>query len=128
MNKWGEGHRQQGLTVVGWLVILVVVMVLGSAGIKVIPAYIEFNTISGIIQRTLQDSKVSLKSENEILSDIGRRFYVNTVKSIEPRDLLVTKEPSGMTVTVDYEVRENLFGNIDLVVVFFKEFSKDGSQ
>ncbi|MFN3715025.1 MAG: DUF4845 domain-containing protein [Alcanivoracaceae bacterium] len=112
----------------GWMVIGVVVVVFASAAIKTIPAYIEFNTIKGAVNSVLQDSKVGLKSENEIRSDIDKRFVINNVKAISAQNLGVLIEGGRVTVTVDYEVRENLFGNLDLAMTFSEDFRKDGRQ
>jgi hypothetical protein len=112
----------------GWLIILVVVVVFGSAIIKTAPAYIEFNTIKGLINSILQDPKVSLKSESELHSDLDKRFMINNIDAIQASDVAFSREGGRVTAIVGYEVRENLFGNLDLIMTFSGEFTKDGSQ
>lgn len=120
--------RMRGVSVLGWLIILVVVVVFGSATIKTAPAYLEYNTIKGLINSVLQDPKVSLKSENELRSDLDKRFMINNIDAIQASDVVFSKEGARITATVEYEVRENLFGNLDLIMAFTGEFTKDGSQ
>lgn len=117
--------KMRGLSVVGWLLVAAVVVVLGSAAIKIIPAYMEFNTIRGTLNSVLQDSKSALKSDSEILSDIDKRFMINNVKAITYHDIVVERQGNTMILSVDYEVRENLFGNVDLVMTFSDEFRKN---
>jgi hypothetical protein len=120
--------RMRGVSMVGWMLIAVVVIIFGSAGIKIIPAYMEYNTIKGTINNVLMDQKVALKSDREILDDIDRRFMINNVSSIRARDIGIAKQPNRVTLSVDYEVRENLFANIDLVMRFTEDFTKDARQ
>jgi hypothetical protein len=118
----------RGVSMVGWLLIGTVVVVFGSAGMKTIPAYLEFNTIKGAIVSVLQDSKAALKSEVELRGELDKRFMINNVKAITVNDVRFMKEVGGVTASVEYEVRENLFGNLDLAMTFSGEFTKDGRR
>ena len=120
--------RMHGVSMIGWLLIGTVVVVFGSAGMKTIPAYLEFNTVKGAIVSVLQDSKAALKSESELRGELDKRFVINNVKAISVTDVGFSKEVSGVIAVVDYEVRENLFGNLDLVMTFSGEFTKDGRR
>tara|TARA_Y100001972_G_C7595107_1_gene298277 strand:+ start:62 stop:448 length:387 start_codon:yes stop_codon:yes gene_type:complete len=120
--------RMRGVSMIGWLLIGTVVVVFGSAGMKTIPAYLEFNTVKGAIVSVLQDSKAALKSESELRGELDKRFVINNVKAISVTDVGFSKEVSGVIAVVDYEVRENLFGNLDLVMTFSGEFTKDGRR
>jgi hypothetical protein len=120
--------RMRGISMVGWLLIATVVVVFGSAGMKTIPAYLEFNTVKGAINSVLQDPKVSLKSENELRGELDKRFMINNVKAIQPSQVTFSKEGGRVVAIVNYEVRENLFGNLDLAMTFAGEFTKDGRQ
>lgn len=120
--------RMRGISMIGWLLIGTVVVVLGSAGVKTVPAYLEFNTIKGSINSVLQDPKVALKSENELRGDLDKRFMINNVKAIKVTDVNFSKEGGRVTAILEYEVRENLFGNLDLAMTFSGEFTKDGRQ
>lgn len=115
----------RGLSLVSWLLILVVVIVFGTAGVRMVPAYLEFTTITGLIENVLADSKVGLKSEGEIRSDLYKRFSINRVESISADDVAINKEGGRLDVSVDYEVRENLFYNVDVVMTFNRDFVKD---
>lgn len=117
--------RMRGLSMLGWIVVAAVVVVFASAGVKTIPAYLEFNTIKGAVASVLQDGKVALKSDNEILADIDKRFMINNVTAISYRDIQIEREGGSLVLVVEYEVRENLFGNLDLAMTFSEEFRKN---
>jgi len=48
--------QQRGISLIGWAVMLLVVVVLGTAALRMVPAYMEYNTISSSIKSLLQDS------------------------------------------------------------------------
>lgn len=120
--------RMRGVSFVGWMLILAVAVVFISAGTKIVPAFLDYSTISGIISSVLQDPKAGLKTDNELLSDIAKRFSINNVTAIAVDDIIISREGGKLTMSIDYEVRGNLFKNIDLVMSFDEEFVKDIRQ
>lgn len=116
--------RMRGLSMVGWMVVIVIAIVLGTAAIRIIPAYLEYSTINTAINNTLQDNRIIMQSDNEIRQAIDRRFSVNNVSAISSRDLAISKDGGRLYIGLDYEVREPLFGNIDIVISFQKDYEK----
>lgn len=115
-------HAMQGLSVAGWMVAIVIVVVFATAAMKIIPPMLEFNTIKGLIESVLSDTKLGLQSAEEIRNDIGKRFLINNVSVIGANDLEIVREGSDVVIGVDYEVRENFFSNIDFAITFKQEF------
>ena len=120
--------RQRGLSLISWMVILVVVVILGTAAFRMIPAYMEYNTVATTIRTTLQDNRAAMMSEGEIRESIRKRFVLNQVKVITPDDVEVYKDGAFLKAEVDYEVREPMFYNVSIVMTFQEEFSKDVRQ
>lgn len=120
--------QQRGISMIGWAVILLVAVVLGTAALRMVPVYLEHNTISSSIKSLLQDSKTALMSPGEVRGALSKRFTINQVKVISANDLVVTKEGGVLKVIADYEVREPMFYNVSIVMTFQDEFSKDVRQ
>ena len=120
--------RQRGISLIGWMVIILIAVVLGTAAFRMIPAYLEYNTISTAIRNLLQDSKVSMMSIPEVRESLNKRFTINQVTAIKIDDLVITKEGGIFKVAIDYEVREPMFYNVSIVMTFKEEFSKDVRQ
>ena len=116
--------RVRGLTMVGWMFLAIVVVIFGSVGAKTIPAYMDFNTVKTAINSALDDPKVGLMSVSEIQSGIDRRLLINNVDVIRGYEMQVEKAAGRVSVTVDYEVRKNLFSNLDVIMVFQREFER----
>ena len=114
--------RQGGLSLLGWIVVLIVLAVFGTAAFRMVPAYMEYNTI-----KSATDSKTALMSEREIRDALSKRFIINQVNAITANDLVVSKEGGRVSVAVDYEVREPLFYNVSVVMTFQDTFSKSAA-
>jgi hypothetical protein len=120
--------QQRGVSLIGWAVILLVVVVLGTAAFRMVPVYMEHNTITSSIRSLLQDSKTALMSPREIRDTLGKRFSINQVEAINVNDLAISKEGGILKISTDYEVREPMFYNVSIVMTFQDEFSKDVRQ
>lgn len=120
--------QQRGISMIGWAVILLVAVVLGTAALRMVPVYLEHNTITSMIKSLLQDSKTALMSPREVREALSKRFTINQVDVINVNDLIITKDGGILKVSTDYEVREPMFYNVSIVMTFQDEFSKDVRQ
>ena len=120
--------QQRGMSMISWAVVLLVVVVLGTAALRMVPVYMEHNTVSSSIKSLMQDSKTALMSPREVRDALSKRFTINQVDAISVNDLIITKEGGILKISTDYEVREPLFYNVSIVMTFQDEFSKDVRQ
>lgn len=118
----------RGMSVLGWMLTISLVVVLGSAAIRIVPAFLEYNTVRSVINSALSDPELHLQSEREVRSRIRRNFDINNVRSISADEVVIVKEGRRVRAGVAYEVRDPLIANIDLVISFEREFEKDISR
>ncbi len=116
--------RQRGLSLLGWVVVLIVLAVFGTAAFRMVPAYMEYNTIRSTINSVLDDNKTAMMSEHEVRGALSKRFTINQVDVIGVNDLAISKNGGDVTVGVDYEVRRPLFYNVSVVMHFEDTFNK----
>ena len=58
-------------------------------------------------------------SKSKILSSLEKRFDVSYVKDVTAKDVLVTKRGNTyLKVALEYEVVENIAGNLDVLITF----------
>ena len=117
--------HQRGLSLLGWVVVLIVLAVFGTAAFRMVPVYLEYNTIRSTINSVLADSKTALMSEREVRQALGKRFTINQVDVIGVGDLVINKNGGELAVGIDYEVRRPLFYNVSVVMHFEDSFSKN---
>ena len=125
MKTLQSPSKMRGMSVAGWMVTIIVIVVFATAAVKIVPAFLDFNTIKGLISNVLSDGKIGLQSPEEIRSDIGKRFLINNISVISPNDVEITKDGGELIIKLDYQVRENFVRNVDFLITFKHEFKKD---
>lgn len=110
-------QRQAGASLIGWLIILVLIGFIALVGIRVMPIYMESFTVRSELNR-LADSEVSAKDRPALVSAFLRRMAVNNVNSIGRDDIQFETVTGGLEMTVDYERRFPIAGNLDGVASF----------
>jgi hypothetical protein len=114
-------RNQRGVTMIGWIVLLVPVAIVVYAGIRVGPEYLNYYKVS----QALAETAVKLKSDEALTSksirdSLGRRFDTGYIENPAARDIVITKGEKGWEMTADYETTAPMFGNLYLLMSFKK--------
>ncbi|AEB57561.1 Uncharacterised protein [Ectopseudomonas mendocina] len=116
-------RSQQGLSILGWLVVLAVVAFFASTAFKVLPHYMDYMSMEKIITSVETDKAADVRTINEFYNHVSKGMQVNNIRDLNMRDALQVKvENNEFQVHLKYEKREPLIENLDLVVNFDKEF------
>lgn len=110
--------RQRGLTMFGFLLTAVVLVMAAMLAMKVVPAYIEYFSVKKILNAMAQDSGFNSKSNAEIRSDFERRAGVDYVSGVKGSDLIIKRERGVPVVSAEYAFRTKLMGHASLVIDF----------
>lgn len=115
--------NQQGLAAPGWLALFFVVAAVIMFSLKTVPHYIDYQTIVTIVEALSNQKSVHEMSNSEIREAIKKRFNINNIRNLDPKHVVAIERGKGMTsLEVSYERRENVIGNIDIVMVFKRTF------
>ena len=111
-------HRQQGLTVIGFLLIAAMVGLIGYGGIRLMPLYMNQMKV----QKILTDLKAEYEGENPSIQSlqnaIGKRLDVDYIDFPKRQDFAISKTDDGLRVNVSYEDRVPYIANLYLTAVF----------
>ena len=110
--------RQHGLTMTGFLFTAILLVSAAVVAMKLVPAYIEFFSIKKIFNTMSQDASLASKSNAEIRKDFEKRASVDYVSAVKPEQLVINRRGGTPVISVDYEYRTKLIGNISLVADF----------
>ena len=114
--------RQRGLTAIGWLATLVVLVSGILLTLKIAPHYIDFYTVQSVIDG-LPEQEVRNMSRAALHETLEKRFQINNLREFKIRDIITVERSRDATVLeVRYERRENLFLNVDVVITFHKRY------
>lgn len=116
-------RSQQGLSILGWLVVLAVVAFFASTAFKVLPHYLDYMSMEKIITSVETDKASDVRTVGEFYNHVSKGMQVNNIRDLNMRDAMQVKvENNEFLVHLKYEKREPLIENLDLVVNFDKEF------
>lgn len=111
-------YRQQGMTGLGWLVVLALIGFFSLLIIKMAPIYMEHYSIKTVLASLEKEPLITKKSPAEVRKLINRRLKVNGVYDFNRDNIKITKSSGVMNVDVSYEVRKHMAGNVDVLVSF----------
>ena len=113
-------YRQRGMTPIGWILVLLLIAFFALIALKLTPIYIESFTVGSVISDLKNEPGISSMTSREISTIIKKRFDINTITSVSTDDVYVEKLGDKMTISAEYEVRESMLGNVDILVSFNK--------
>jgi len=113
--------RQQGVTAVGWLIILSLIAFFVFLGLKLFPIYLENFNVQGSMKSLSKETGLYKKSKAEIRLLLEKKLRVNNIKSIKKKDIKISKRGRIVTVTIDYAVTTPLMGALTLLAEFHEE-------
>jgi putative transposon-encoded protein len=97
---------------IGTILMLIGIVLIAVAGLKLVPAYIEYFTIKKAITEIGNSGEIT--TPQQIRTAFQRRADVDDIVAVQARDLDITKED----VSFAYEKRVPLFANVSVVIDF----------
>ncbi len=114
-------QRQQGWSLTGLLIVLLVGGFFISVAFKLAPAYADHHTLKSIMEDTIEDRALISERKHDIESSIIKRMRINNMR-LAKDFMTIDKDKGTVTISVDYEVRTPLFFNVDAVMSFKEEY------
>ena len=106
-------NSQNGVSLIGLIIGLAVVVVLALFGMKLLPSFMEFRTAKATIQTIARQPNASVA---DIKKAFEARATIDGIDSIKPNDLEITKEGNEIVVGFAYRKEVPLFGNVGLYI------------
>ncbi|HHO59621.1 MAG TPA: DUF4845 domain-containing protein [Thiotrichales bacterium] len=114
-------HKQKGMTLISWVVILVFILFQVVMAMKIVPVYMADTSVKSVLERLTTDIDAKGLTNKKLKTLIEKRLRINNVYEIEPEDIKITKGRGEQHITIDYEPRGNLMGNLDYIIKFHHE-------
>lgn len=124
--KYPKGLLQQNGSALTMLIVALFFGSLLALGLKIGPAYLDDYTIREALEGLDGTEGLSRMGPAEVRNLINRRLSVNNISGFDAKQISIDKNGEFVVIKVDYEVRNNLFGNVDTVVHFQHEYELKG--
>jgi hypothetical protein len=119
MNK--SIKNQCGLTMISWLVIIVFLLFQAVIAMNVIPVYLTDASVKKIMQGLPKDPNALKTPASKLKELVAKRLSINSIYTIKAESIKVKKGRGENIVTIEYEPRGTLIGNLDFIVSFKHE-------
>ena len=113
----GFPQSQRGLSKWGWLIVLVLGAGLMTTVLRLGPHYIDYRIVGGVVER-LDASQVHNMSRDKIREHFSKQFRIENFRVPLKEMLTIDRNRERTIIDINYEVREHLFYNIDVVLTF----------
>jgi len=109
--------KQRGISLLGFLVVLVLTLFVAYIGMKLVPIYMNHYSVISAMKSLSEEPGVESMSEARMRDLLRRKFDLSYVQHVTPADIRIVRS-TGLEIVAEYEVRESLIGNLDAVVTF----------
>lgn len=116
-------HKQQGVTLIGFIMMSALVVMVGLIALKVVPVYISHFAVIKSIKDLDTLPKAELQQSPAAAAAylreyLSRKLYINEVRFISKKDMKIKRKRRAYQVSVPYVVEKNLISNVYLVFKF----------
>ena len=106
-------RMQRGLSIIGLIVILAIVIVVALFTMKVIPSFIEYRSARNAIEAIASQSP---GTPAEVRKAFENRSIIDNIETVKPADLDITKEGNQLVISFAYRKEVPLFRGVGLYI------------
>lgn len=110
--------RQQGISAIGGLLILIMVCCVALMAIRIVPIYLSYFTVKSTLEALARDSASREMSPPELYSALQKRFDIGYVNIVNARQVKIRQQGKERILSLAYEDRRALIANLDIVANF----------
>lgn len=113
--------RQSGITFIGWLILLVPIAIVGYAGIRVAPKYMQYFKISKAMEQTATEfAGDEQPNVTAMRRSLQNRFDIEDIDYPAVADIPIVRDGDNWVMRLNYEETVPLFGQLWLLLKFDK--------
>ncbi|AFJ01594.1 hypothetical protein Q7C_419 [Methylophaga frappieri] len=122
--------KQQGMTLIGWVLVLGLIGFFATLAMRLVPMYQEYYGVLQIMKSMETELKNNDLTKQQVMTLLQRRFNTGYISSVKEENIELGRGRNGAYVTrikIDYEVRKSFIAHISLVGHFVEEVDVEPS-
>ena len=118
-------RRQRGVTLIGWLILLIPFALVVYAGIRLLPVYLNYLDVAHTLDQVASEyrSGGGAVSADQIRTAIAKHFEIDEVTYPTAQDITLSRNGGRWRLEAAYDDYAPLFGSLSLQVQFDKTVS-----
>ena len=121
-------HKQRGMTLISWILVLGVAFLFGVAALRLVPVYLEYMKISSSLNVVQGEFGGQTPSVNDVRKALARQFDVNDVHIIKKDDVKIERQGGVYVMRATYDHRTPFVANVGFIVSFDKSVQITATQ
>ena len=108
---------------ISWMVIFAVVSIQGVMALRIIPIYLNYNSVKNVLNELNNQPRVKGASRKQLDELIKKGFKINNLYDLAKNKEALTykKIKNGYHVMINYEDRGPIWGNLEFAAKFSYE-------
>ena len=111
-------RRQQGMSIVGFLMVLALVIFTTYLGLRIGPIYLEYYSVVSAMNGVASERGSANYTPFDIRRKVLDRLYVSYSSENVKEEHVKVLRRNGVQLRITYEVRKPVIGNLDVVASF----------
>ena len=111
--------KQQGLSIIGFIIVLAMAVFVSYLGMRIVPLYMEYYSVVSALNGLASEKGSAKLSPDSIKRNVLNRLYVSYSENVKESHIKITRG-NGVNLRVKYEVRTPILGNLDVIARFDK--------
>jgi len=112
--------RQQGMTMIGVLFVLALLGVIGYAGMRITPLYLNYLKVSRSMEATASEFKGDSVDQAALRRTLEKHWQIEDIDSVSAKDVEINKGDGGTSLHVAYDDSAPYIANLSLTMHFDK--------
>jgi hypothetical protein len=104
---------QRGLSLIGLIAVLFVIVVVALFGMKLVPSFIEYRSAKTAIEGIAAQNP---STAAEVRKAFDARSAIDDINTVKPTDLEITKEGNSLVIAFSYRKEVPLFRGVGLYI------------
>jgi Domain of unknown function (DUF4845) len=113
-------RREQGMTLIGMLLVLGLVGVIVYAGIRIAPLYLNYMKVARSLNATAEEAKGDSPDLGNLRLLLSRHWQIEAIDTVTEKDVEITKDEDGVQMHIAYDDSAPYIANVSLMVHFDK--------
>lgn len=110
-------QRQQGMTFLGYVIVLGIIGFFAVMAMKLAPIYLEYQSVVRIMNNVAQESPAATPPRS-IRDSIQKQFDVNNIDRVSGSEIEVKRDKGTTIISIDYEARTKFVGRLWFLMLF----------
>lgn len=112
-------HKQRGMTFIGVVLLVAIIVFVATIAIKLTPAYLEFFAVQKVVQKIQNDPSFASMGQKEIINSFYSSASIQNITSVKEENITIEKAEGGKPiVTIEYQKVIPIVANVSALLDF----------